>query len=300
MGFHETVAPLPSDVPVTTDRRVRQSKNHDSDWQLLRCTMCQGAGAFQASDGHRLLHHLVTKHSGQALPEDTVVQLRVLGREACGDCGKIRAFWVPRCNSCRCVTTTRTLRSGDVVVPSGDVVVPPIRRTIGKPVCKKHDEMHECKKCRRGFSCKNRLRRHVIKKHNLFKKHMAVFDSEQNDMHECKKCGQVFSCKGRLRRHLIKKHMEVIDSKKKAVISAKKDTDEDPGLHGQVVAASETTSAALVPRDDKGYLLDTAHTQVASATSSAARISRVWKKGVLSRTEASPMAAKSDDSWDSI
>ena len=65
-------------------------------------------------------------------------------------------------------------------------------------------------------------------------------------------------------------------------------------------AASEISSAALVPRDDKGCLLDTAHTQVASATSSAARISRVWRKGVLSHTEASPMPAKSDDSWDTI
>ena len=237
--------------------------------------------------------HLVGKHRGQALTEDTIVQLRALGREACGLCGKIRASWVAGCQLCRCVTKTRTLKSGDAVVP-------PIRRTIGKPVCKKHDGMHECKKCRRVFSCKNRLRRHVFKKHNRFKKDMAVFDSENNDMHKCKKCRKVFSCEDRLHRHLIRKHMEVIDSKKKAMISAKKDTDEDPGLHGQVVAASETTSAALVPRDDKGCLLDTAHTQVASATSSAARMSRVWRKGVLSHTEASPMPAKSDDSWDTI
>ena len=166
MDVHETVAPLPSDVPVTIGRRVRRRKDRDSDWQLLRCMMCQGAEAFQASNGHGLMIHLVAKHRGQALPEDTIVQLRALGREACGVCGTIRALWLPICVSCGCITATRILQSGDAVVP-------PTRRTVRKHVCKKRDEMHECKKCGRVFSCKLHLNRH------LFKEHMVVIDSEK-------------------------------------------------------------------------------------------------------------------------
>ena len=120
MELHETVAHAPSDDEVSAGRRVRRRKDRDSAWRRHRCTMCQGANAFHASNGFSLMRHLVTMHKGQALPEDTIVQLRALGREACGVCGRIRALWVKLCLSCRCHTTTRALQSGDAVFDNLD------------------------------------------------------------------------------------------------------------------------------------------------------------------------------------
>ena len=110
-----TAAPLQDADRAVGGRRVRRRRGDNDPSQLLRCTMCQSADAFQARDSRGLMQHIVRAHLGQPLLAETIAQLRALGKEACRVCASIRARSTPHCNSCGCATPTRPLQLGDIV-----------------------------------------------------------------------------------------------------------------------------------------------------------------------------------------
>ena len=57
--------------------------------------------------------HMVQKHGGQQLIQESVVQLRTLDRAACVACDTIRSRRCRRCNFCRSDTPLRDLFVGD-------------------------------------------------------------------------------------------------------------------------------------------------------------------------------------------
>ena len=107
--------PCPEAVADANARRLRRRRDGTAASQLLCCTMCQSADAFQATEGRGLMQHIVRAHLGQPLLAETVAQLRALGREACRICASIRARTTPHCTHCGVATPTRPLQLGDVV-----------------------------------------------------------------------------------------------------------------------------------------------------------------------------------------
>eukprot|EP00973_Karenia_brevis_P001906 258911-Karenia_brevis.AAC.1 len=106
-----TEGPAAEGVPV--GRRRRREPAGGMPWETLRCTMCDGADAFQAQDSRGLLLHMSRAHLGQQLRAETVAQLRHLDKAACRVCSGIRARLTPWCQHCRCTTATRPLQLGD-------------------------------------------------------------------------------------------------------------------------------------------------------------------------------------------
>ena len=124
-------------------------------------------------------------------------------------------------------------------------------------------KLYKCKQCRRVFKYKRNFGKHVCGKYacgnhvcKMDKYKLSLDDKHWQDrqvqaelslgeharsmpekMHGCKQCRRLFSCKLHLRQHLFKEHMVVIDSEKIAIMSAKQETEEKPGLDGQVVVS---------------------------------------------------------------
>ncbi len=97
-------------------RRVRRRRGDpDQAWEILRCRMCTGDGAFQAQDSRGLMQHLVRAHLGQQLTAEAIAQLRHLDKAACRICSSIRARTTPHCSHCGCATATRPLQLGDSI-----------------------------------------------------------------------------------------------------------------------------------------------------------------------------------------
>ena len=71
------------------------------------------ADALRACTVGGLMQHMVQKHGGQTLLEDSVGQVHRLNRQACVYCGTIRPQRCRRCNSCGFDTPLRELCVGD-------------------------------------------------------------------------------------------------------------------------------------------------------------------------------------------
>ena len=104
--------PRPDGGPAPAGQRRRQGGSASS---LLRCTMCPDGDAHSARDSRGLLQHMVRMHLGQAIPQQTIEQLRDLGKEAFRICSTIRARTSPQCAFCRYATPTRPLQLGDII-----------------------------------------------------------------------------------------------------------------------------------------------------------------------------------------
>ena len=115
MAVDGAAEPAPAADNAQGGRRVRRRRSAPNQGQLLCCSMCQSADAFQAHDSRGLMQHIVRTHLGQPLLPETVAQLRALGRVVCRVCASIRAATTPHCGTCGCATPTRPLQLGDVV-----------------------------------------------------------------------------------------------------------------------------------------------------------------------------------------
>ena len=95
-------------------RRPPQARPRHQPQEYLRCARCgPDPSAIRGASDCGLMMHMVQKHGGQQLIQESVAQLRHLDRAACVACDTVRSRRCRRCGFCKSDTPLRGLVVGD-------------------------------------------------------------------------------------------------------------------------------------------------------------------------------------------